>query len=216
MSRMSRFNRGGNVAVIVVIIIVIVSLVGIVNYMKTERFPEAENVTCSEDKFPWQEHARIVLPGEEIDTDLGADMVDLSNGLSFQSTVADTQSPGQMTLMIGSDGRLSGGWSADFNKKEDGKGMNYNMIASFKGNIDPSCVYFNADGEDYSKLFIVARGKVTIVAVNLKSDATGMGTFDIFISGWIDKDGKAKGKMGVIVSSSEQKIYEWNSDKLRI
>ena len=109
-------------------------------------------------------------------------------------------------------GSVSGGWSTDYNKKADGQSMNYNMNASLKGNVDPSCVYFNADGEDYSKLFVTARGKVTIVALNRKTDATGMSTKDIFVSGWVDKDGKAKGNMGIILES-ENKIYQWNSTK---
>jgi hypothetical protein len=211
MSSMSRFNRKGNVVVFVIIAIVVVAAIWIVNYMKTERFPVAENVSCSDEKFPWQEHSRIVLPGEEINTDLGQNMVDISDGLAFRITVEDTQYGNQMTLLIGPNGTVSGGWVTDHNKKGDGYSMNYNMNASFEGNIDPSCAYFDSDGEDYSKLFVTARGNVTIVAMNMKTDATGMSTNDIFVSGWINKDGKAKGNMGIILDSGNHKIYQWHS-----
>lgn len=211
MSRMSRLNRSGSAVVIVVIIIAVLALVGVVNYMKVERFPEAENVASSYDKFPWQEHARIVEAGEEINTDYGKGMVDISDGLAFEITVEGTQHANQMSLMVKSDGTLAGGWSSDFKQNDGVKNMNYDMKSSFKGNIDPSCIYFDAEGEDYSKLFITARGNVSIVAINNKTNKTGMASRDIFVSGWIDKEGKAKGNLGMFLDDGEYEIYQWKS-----
>jgi hypothetical protein len=34
---------------------------------------------------------------------------------------------------------------------------------------------------------------------------------DIFVSGWIDKDGKAKGNLGMFLDDGEYEIYKWHS-----
>lgn len=210
MNSMSRFNRRGNVVVLVILIIAVVGGVWFVNHLKKESFPSAENVTSSDDKFPWEEHARIVDP-ETVNADVGKDMVDISNGFEFKITVEDTRNPDQMTLKLNPDGTLAGGWSADFNRKSNGKNMNYDMKSSFKGNIDPTCIYFDASGEDYSKLFVAARGKVTIVAIDNETNKSGMAGRDIFVSGWIDKDGKAKGNLGMFLDDGEYEIFKWHS-----
>jgi len=209
MNRMSRFNRRGNVVVIIILLIAVVGGVWFINNLKKESFP-VSNAASSDEKYPWEEHERIVEPGA-VNTDLGNDMVDISKGLEFTITVEDTRHPDQMTLMINPDGTAAGAWNADFNRKNNGKNMNYDMKSSFKGNIDPTCIYSDSKGEDSSKLFVVARGNVSIVAIDNKTNKTGMAGRDIFVSGWIGKDGKAKGNLGMFLDDGEFEIFKWHS-----
>ena len=207
---MPRFKRSGSAAVIIIIVIVVLVGVGVVNYLKTERFPVAENVTSSDDKYPWEEHARVVA-GNNINTNLDKNMVDISKGLSLSITVEDTKHSDQMALFVSPDGGVSGGWSTDHIKQDEKRKMNYNMNANFEGNIDPDCTYFDADGQDTTKLFLIARGDVAITAMNMKTDGMAVSSNDIFVSGWIDKDGKAKGKIGILLDGGSHKIYQWYS-----
>ena len=212
MSTLSHPHRKGNIIIALVLIFTVIAIVLAIDNFKKERFPMIENPASSDEMYPWQEHKRLITDGQEINTNVGNNMVDISDGLNLTITVEETQYSDQMGLYIAPNGTASGGWTTDYVKKAEGQKMNYNITSSFEGNIDPACTYFDQSGEDYSKLFVIARGQATIVAVNMKNSATGMGGDDIFVSGWIEPDGKAHGQIGIMLSG-ENKIYKWHGKK---
>ena len=106
------------------------------------------------------------------------------------------------------DGNVQGGWNADYTKGRKPK-MNYVMNAEFEGNIDPTVMFFDENGDDPTKLFIIAKGKIRILATNYDNGKIQPSVQDIWISGWVGKDQRAKGEMLLIMDKELYQTFNW-------
>ena len=211
MAGIIRANNGnyrkGDAKVMIIVVIVVIVLVALLNFISIERLPKAENPASSDEMFPWEHSDSLVAQDQIVNMEVYDEMISVENGFELILTVEDTQWPAQMTVLVDSDGFVGGAWSTDYNKEH----MNYNINADFQGNIDPSVIYFDQNGEDFSKLFFIAKGQALILAINKKNDGVANSVNDVYVAGWITPDGKATGQLGVLLAEENHKIYKWRS-----
>ncbi len=210
----SRTNRPGlAIVLIIVIIVVVVAAVHFLNKAKDplSSLPKTKNPTCSEDIHPWEEESRLLQPSQELADSLSPDQPLIDEVIFLKATIREAADASGLRITISPDGAVDGGYYADYNKSKDKVEMNYVMTAGFKGNFDPSNIYFDEDGEDTSKLFFLAKGQMTILAHNFTADTVGHSAQNIYVTGWINPDYTATGRLVLMTGRKTFQTFHWKT-----
>ena len=208
--RLSSKNRRGSTTVAFIVVVVIIVIVYFIKSNVNFGLPICEDPASSHEVLPWQEAERLVSLGETPNSEVSAEQPAIDKMIVISATVKQSNTIGDFNFIIGSRGTITGGWVADYNKGDKPR-MNYVMNAQFKGNIDPDNIYFDENGEDPSKLFMIAKGEISILASNFDTESVRHGMQDIWVSGWIDKDLKAEGEMVLITGRKTYQVFNWKS-----
>jgi len=197
---------------IIVIAIVVVIAVNVFNKAADplSSLPKNENPASSEEIHPWQELSRLLLPGQKLADSLSSDQPVIDGTVFLQASVQEAAKDKGLKIAIHPNGTVTGSYNADYNKGFNPK-MNYNMNASFEGNFDPSNIYFNEQGTDPSKLFFLAKGKMAIVEMNLTTNKTALGNQEIYVTGWINPDYTAKGRLVLMTGKKTFQTFHWKT-----
>lgn len=202
-------NRPGSAIVwLIVILVAVVVAVHFIN--KAYSLPKSENPTCSEDIQPWEEESRLLKPGQQLADSLSPDQPVIDQTIFLQATVKEAADATGLNITISPDGNVAGAYSADYNKGTDPQ-MNYVMNADFEGNFDPSNIYFDEQGSDPSKLFFLTKGKMFIVAHNFTADTIKYNTQDIYVTGWINPDYSATGRLVLMTGRKTFQTFHWKT-----
>ena len=203
-------NRPGSAIVwLIVILVAVVVAVHFIN--KAYSLPKSKNPTCSEDIQPWEEESRLLKPGRQLADSLSPDQPLIDETVFLQASVKEAANARGLSITIRPDGTVAGAYSADYNKSNDTVQMNYVMNADFKGNFDPSNIYFDEQGPDPSKLFFLTKGQMFIVAHNFTADTINYNTQDIYVTGWISPDYTATGRLVLITGRKTFQTFHWKT-----
>lgn len=208
--RSSGKNRRGSAVTAFIVIVVFIVIVFIIKSTVNFGLPICENPASSHQILPWQEAHRIVSSGETPNTEVSDEQPAIDQRTVISATIKQSNTAGDFYFTIGSNGTVTGTWNADYNKGDKPR-MNYVMKAKFKGNIDPDNIYFDENGEDPGKLFMIAKGEIYIMVSNFDTESVHHNVQDIWVSGWIDKDLKAEGEMVLITGRKTYQIFNWKS-----
>lgn len=205
-------NRSGSAIVVILIIAAIVAIAYAVG--KPIFFPPrppSENPSSSHEVFPWEKEDSLLKKDKKPQFTVSKKQPNIEGGLLLQCSVKQTGKLGDLGIVISPDGLVEGGWSADYNKSKGKVQMNFMVNGTFEGNIDPSIVFFDENGEDPSKLFFICKGRVGIVALELSGKSGGMVGQKIYVTGWINPDHTAKGELYLLPDRKTHKIYNWKT-----
>jgi len=168
-SRMSKSNRSGSALIVFLIVIVIGITWFFMSFsMPTSSLPVSVNPASSHEVLPWEHKEKLLTSDKLPNTYTSDDQPSIENGIFIEATVKQSNTVRDFAVMISPQGTVQGGWNADYNKGRQPK-MNYVMNAQFEGNIDPTVMFFDENGNDPTKLFIIAKGDISILATNSDS-----------------------------------------------
>ena len=159
--------------------------------------------------MPWNEERRLVRPGEEIKQPKDGQPKILDNLVFEGQIVEDNEVKGMVELFILTDGRIKGRWGGTYKPEPD---IIWEVTGSrFKGNIDPTRIYSDNGGEDPGKLYFIAKGGFLILETNSKTDRIRTATGSIYVTGWLDKEYNAVGKVTITSDKKTYWEYCWQS-----
>lgn len=159
--------------------------------------------------MPWNEERRLVRPGEEVKQPKDGQPKILNNLVFEGQIVEDNEVKGMVELFILTDGRIKGKWGGTYKPEPD---IMWEVTGSrFKGNIDPTKIYSDKDGEDASKLYFIAKGGFLILETNSKTDRIRTATGSIYVTGWLDNEYNAVGKVTITSDKKTYWEYCWQS-----
>lgn len=162
---------------------------------------------------PWNEEFRIVPPGEEVKQPKDRQPKILDNLVFDGQIVEANEVKGGVGLFILTDGRIKGVWAGKYNPEPD---ITWEVTGSrFKGNIDPTKVYSDKDGEDPSRLYFIAKGGFLILETNSKTDKIKTATGTIYVTGWLDNEYNAVGKVTITSDKKTYWEYYWQSKGMK-
>ena len=208
-SRMSKSNRSGS-ALILILIIVVIGVVWCFVRFTSSSLPVSVNPASSHEVLPWEHKEKLLTSDEAPYTSTSEDQPSIENGIFIEATVKQSQTARDFIININPYGSVQGGWYADYSKGRKPR-MNYVMNAGFAGNIDPTVMFFDENGDDPTKLFIIAKGEISILATNYDSGQIQTSIQDIWISGWVNKDQRAKGEMLLITGRKTYQTFNWKA-----
>lgn len=212
-NRMLRSHRSGFVLLLFLIIIAIGIIIYFVGFDTTSgSLPASENPASSHEVMPWEHEESLLTSGEVPNARPYEDQPSIENGIYIEATVEQSNTIRDFIVRINPDGTVQGRWNADYNKGNNPR-MNYVMSAEFEGNIDPTVIFFDENGDDPTKLFMIAKGDIHILATNFDNGKVQHSLQDIWISGWVDKDKKAKGRMLLITGRQTYQTFNWKASQ---
>jgi len=187
-------DRGGY---ILILIVLIVCIIGVFIW-----FDPMGLIHRSGSGMPWNEERRLVYPGGKVKQPKEGQPKILEN-LYFECELMENNDiKGKVMLLILTDGRINGAWTCKYNPESNTTGEVAG--AGFKGNIDPTKIYKDKDGEDPNKLYFIAKGNSPIFVINSKIDKIKIATGTTYVTGWLDNEYNAVGK--VTVTSDKKKL----------
>lgn len=212
-NRMLRSHRSGFVLLLFLIIIAIGIIIYFVGFDTTSgSLPASENPASSHEVMPWEHEESLLTSGEVPNARPYEDQPSIENGIYIEATVEQSNTIRDFIVRINPDGTVQGRWNADYNKGNNPR-MNYVMSAEFEGNIDPTVIFFDENGDDPTKLFMIAKGDIHILETNFDNGKVQNSLQDIWISGWVDKDKKAKGRMLLITGRQTYQTFNWKASQ---
>lgn len=194
----SHSERSGAALIIMVLIVV---LIGALIWLDPMALMKSESTG-----MPWDEDHRLVRPDEQVEQP-NVEQPEILEDLGFEGVIKEDLSPniGGVNFYILTDGRVKGTWSG---KYEPELNITWEVQGSrFKGNIDPSKIYSDENGEDLSKLYFIAKGHFLILETNSVTDKIKTATGAIYLTGWLDNDYVAVGK--VTITSDKKTFWEY-------
>jgi len=207
-----RTNRGGYALLLMLLltfVIVAVIWLGLLG-------PEP----IGDPNLPWNQEERLVEADEPV-LPPTEEQPKLTRFLEFAAIPfrgepgevdAFSDSRGRIEMTISPDGRIKGGWSADYNPTDE---VNYSVIgAGFSGNIDSSNVYSDENGQDPSRLYFIAKGQLSILKTNLKSNRVSRLGGYIYVTGWLDHQYNIVGDLTVTSDKRTYQFFLWTAGPL--
>lgn len=199
LRRLSRANRSGAVLILMLLLIVVFCALIWLDPMAL--------IKGSGSGMPWDEEFRLVRPGEEVQQPKEGQPKILDNLCFPAKIVEDGEVSGGVGLYILTDGRIKGVWEGVYKPRPE---MTWEVFGSrFKGNIDPSKIYSDEDGEDPTKLYFIAKGRFLILETNSKTGRIRTAKGGIYVTGWVDDEYNAIGKVTVTSDKKSYKEYCW-------
>jgi hypothetical protein len=159
--------------------------------------------------LPWEEEHYFVDDtlqgyGMEAEIRLYPEQPKLKGRTRFEATVYDgDQRRGTLEIRIRPDGMIRGSWSVDFTIGS-APTIRYRTVTdrssdfvpdNFKGNLAPWKIYEDEDGQDESKLYLIAKGSCVLKAHNLKTAEKHNISETFYVTGWIGTDYNAAGEL---------------------
>ncbi len=167
----------------------------------------------NDSQLPWNEEFRIVKTSEDVPPP-SEEQPEITRIIRFGAEAKyEGQERGNISLMIFPDGRIEGGWDAEY--YPDDKFHLQVMMSGVKGNIDSSKVYSDSEGEDPSKLYLIAKGNLLILESNLDNNQVRSVKGRLYITGWLDSEYNAKGELTVTSDKRNYKIFSWETKPSR-
>ncbi len=212
-SRMSKSNRSGFVPILILIIVVIGVVWCFVRFSKPSiSLPASVNPASSHEVLPWEHKEKLLTSDEAPYASTSEDQPSIENGIFIKASIKQSNTSGDFIVNISAYGSVQGGWYSDYSKGRNPR-MNYVMNAGFAGNIDPTVMFFDENGDDPTKLFFIAKGEISILATNYDNGEIQLSVQDIWISGWVHKDQRAKGEMLLITGKKTYQTFNWKAPR---
>jgi hypothetical protein len=160
--------------------------------------------------LPWEEEESYFVDdtlqgyGMEAEIRLYPEQPKLKGRTRFEATVYDgDQQRGTLEIRIRPDGTIRGSWSADFTIGPEPV-IRYRTVMdrssdfvpdNFRGNLAPWKIYEDEDGQDKSKVYLIAKGSCVLRAHNLKTGKKSNISETFYVTGWIGTDYNAAGEL---------------------
>jgi hypothetical protein len=132
--------------------------------------------------------------------------------LQFKSALTNDagMSRGDVSFIVGSEGRLSGSWSGEFKFKQ---GVDHQIMkGEFYGNIVPSKIYCDENGqEDETCLYYYSKGQYLLLEYDNNTGKVRKFFGTIYVTGWINDQYVAKGEMIITRDKKDFKKYNFEA-----
>lgn len=167
--------------------------------------------------LPWEEDFLLTSGalqgyGLQAETKIRPEQPKITKTMEYKTQVhQDGQPRGELEFRIRPDGGIRGSWSADY--KTSAPDMQYSGFLgesmNFEGNAAPSKIFQDEQGQDPSKLYIITRGILMLDEHNLKNNKQRTIRGHLYVTGWLDREYNASGKLTITSGGFAGEAPEW-------
>ena len=163
--------------------------------------------------LPWNEEFRFVDEDEQVKAP-SEQQPAVTGFLSLQAEPRqEGEARGAISMLIHPGGRIEGGWSADYNPRPK---VNYQVMGDgFKGNIDPSKVYSDENGQDLSKLYFITKGRFLILETNDNTGKVRSVKGRIYVTGWLDTEYNVTGEVTITSDKRNFELFSYEGTLIK-
>lgn len=195
----SQTNRPGAVLLLMLLIIVVIGALVWLDPSALFNRPDPN--------LPWNEEFRLLKPDQEVQHP-SEQQPEITGTLCFRADAAQHgEARGGISLFILPNGRIKGGWGGEYKPYPE---ITWEVMgAQFKGNIDPSKIYIDAEGEDPTKLYFITKGRFIILETNSKTGKVRSVKGHIYTTGWLDIEYNATGEITITSDKKSFETFSW-------
>ena len=199
LKKISHTKRRGAALIIMVLLIVVLCTIIWLDPMALIKGSDAD--------MPWNEEHRLVKADEEVPRPIQQQPEILDNMVFRAEAAQDGKARGKIQLFLSTNGRIRGGWGGEYKPKPE---ITWEVVsAGFKGNIDPSKIYSDENGEDLTKLYFITKGRCIILETNSETHITRTRKGRIYVTGWLDREYNAVGEIIITSDKKSYRAYSW-------
>ena len=201
-------SRRGNAVVGLIIILLLAAVVyGVQRYMKSHT-PDPDT---AQDLTPWKEW-RLREKSEKPVPAISEKQAKIPGSIKFDMIArmpGTTDSRGELTLVIGSEGHIGGNWSGTYsNDKRD----NFDVQGGrFDGKVFPGKIYQDEKGQDPSKLYFLGKGTFMIHKTTADAKEYRIVGGDIYARGWLNPDLSVAGEIIITSDDKYSQAFEFKA-----
>ena len=209
----SQYRRNaGFVALAIVVVIAIIAILYMVQFGGVMGI-DADSGFDKYSPQPWFHQDRL-LRAEDFpiaQTGSGGKTVVEGNLLLAGTVTREDTDRGMISLTIDSAGAVKGKLQCRYSYP----GSSYSIDAQFKGNIDPTIIYKDADGKHKEPLYLIAKGKYQQIKTNTKTGTATTYTETVYVVGWIENDFSTFGSVFLMTGDDEKSNteYKWAAEQ---
>jgi hypothetical protein len=169
------------------------------------------------DALPWEEESLLTSDtlqgyGLQPETKIYPEQPQITKTIKFKTKVYQDGRPrGELEFRIRPGGRIKGSWSANY--KASAPDVQYRGLVElpidFEGNVAPSKIYEDEQGQDLTKLYIISRGILMLEEHNLKNNRQRTIRGHIYVTGWLDTEYNALGRLTITSGGLAGEPVEW-------
>jgi hypothetical protein len=201
-------NRRGNAIVGLIIVLLLVAVVyGVQRYMKSHT-PDPDT---AQDLTPWKEW-RLREKSEKPVPTISEKQAKIPGSIKFDMIArlpGTTDSRGELSLFIGSEGQIYGNWSGTYsNDKKD----NFDVQnGRFDGKVYPGKIYEDEKGQDPSKLYFLGKGNFMMHKTSADAKTYNIVGGDIYARGWLNPDLSVTGEIVITSDEKYSQVFEFKA-----
>jgi hypothetical protein len=191
------------------VLLISVAIVFILFAIDLGLLPSLTDPGGSGEDTPWKEW-RVVTSKQKDQQSPSELQPTITEAIRFDTKAwEESESRGKISIGIYPNGTVVGYWSGNYNK---GTQVNCDITnGDFDGYIWPSKIYSDENGEDPSKLYFITKGRFLLQENNLKEKTLNNKTGDIYVTGWLNRNYSATGKITITSNQRYSETFNWES-----
>ncbi|MCK4888149.1 MAG: hypothetical protein KAS96_12235 [Planctomycetes bacterium] len=207
-------NKG--FALLFLLLGVIVMIVGY--YLVINPKPSSDSLQAQEqepEKYPWVEKNRIKQETEDIRKP-EPEQPQIEKTTIYEALLKkDNDERGFVLIKVDPTGLVEVRWAGSYMTAKPR--MEFQVISSSAtGNIDPSKIYEDEVDIDYEKLYIITKGRFSILETNYENGKIRKTSGLLYLTGWLDKKQQIKGYVSITSDKNNVKVFDYIAEKTNI
>jgi len=204
----NRWKNGCSGSALVGLIVVVV-LVILVASVRWYRKGAAKDPDLYNDLTPWKEW-RLREASAKPPAEPSAQQPAIAQTLAFDTNAYMGGEPrGAIGLVILPDGSVDGAWSGQYYKKPK---TNFDIMSGgFQGRVYPRKIYRDDNGEDPSRLYLMAKGEFLVAESDFDKNTLHHRGGAIYVRGWLNRDYSVSGTITITSDEKYSEEFEWKA-----
>ena len=202
-------NKNGYVLLVLLLAIVIIALLYMIDLTAMFGPREIKKIDPYAER-PWFEEQRLLNPQDfpVKQTGKGGKVIIENKTILKGAVHYEEEKRGDIEITADANGLVKGHWECAYQYT----GSSYANSAEFAGNIDPTKTYQDKAGKNKQPLYFIAKGKYQQTKTDTATGNQWATKETIYVVGWIQKDGSAKGKLFLMTADGGNAEYDWRTN----
>lgn len=204
----NRWKNGcsGSAMVGLIVVVVLVILVASVRWYHKGA---AKDPDFCDDLTPWKEW-RLREANAKPPAKPSAQQPGITQTLAFDTNAYMGGEPrGAIDLVILPDGSVKGAWSGQYYKKPK---INFDIMGGgFTGRVYPRKIYRDDNGEDPSRLYLMAKGQFLVAESDFDKNTLHHRGGAIYVRGWLNRDYSVSGAITITSDEKHSEEFDWKA-----
>jgi len=204
----NRWKNGcsGSALVGLIVVLLLVILVASVRWYHKGA---AKDPDFCDDLAPWKEW-RLREANAKPPAKPSAQHPAVTQTLAFDTNAYLRGEPrGAIDLVILPDGSVKGAWSGQYYKKPK---VNFDIMnGGFEGRVYPRKVYRDDNGEDPSRLYLMAKGQFLVAESDFDKNTLHHRGGAIYVRGWLSRDYSVSGAITITSDEKHSEEFDWKA-----
>ena len=164
------------------------------------------------EKYPWVEEKRIKQKAEDIYKP-EPEQPQIEKVAIYKAELKkDSDERGLVLIKLDPNGLVEARWFGEYATAKPRMEFQI-MPSSATGNIDPTKIYEDKVGMDYEKLYLITKGRFSMLETNYENGKVRKTAGLLYLTGWLDKNQQIKGYLSITSDKNNVKVFDYLAEK---